>query len=377
LPATEMAALSDGLPRPPDSSTEGEGLHDPPSTPAVEPSSKRLKPLLTISENSSEIFAIRWSPDGRFIASGTSDGSIMVFNAETGKLAFVLQQGNAAALPATALRFRPEHEGFRTKNVLVSTNAVGTVQHWHVTSSKCLHSFDEPENQIYAVDFSPDGRFFVTGGKDASLRLYDESRKELVATLRGGNAFGPTAAAGHSNRIFAARFHPGDPNLIVSGGWDNTIQIWDCRQERSIQSIYGPHICGDGLDVLCDSAGNTQILTASWRPENPLEIWDLRSSKRSVLIDWEQSLLGSQACLLYTAQFSKSKPNPYIAAGGSGANEAKVFEMANGRSPCLVGTVAGLDRGVFTVDWHPFASTVAIGSGDGTIRIMEVVDLDV
>ena len=34
---------------------------------------------------------------------------------------------------------------------------------------------------------------------------------------------------GHSNRIFCVKFDPSENNRIVSGGWDNTVQIYDVR----------------------------------------------------------------------------------------------------------------------------------------------------
>lgn len=37
---------------------------------------------------------------------------------------------------------------------------------------------------------------------------------------------------GHSNRVFSVKFDKDDENLLVSGGWDNTIQIWDLRGRR-------------------------------------------------------------------------------------------------------------------------------------------------
>ena len=39
--------------------------------------------------------------------------------------------------------------------------------------------------------------------------------QELVVELKPGLAKG----AGHSSRIFSVKFHPDDPNVIVSGGW--------------------------------------------------------------------------------------------------------------------------------------------------------------
>ena len=61
--------------------------------------------------------------------------------------------------------------------------------------------------------------------------------------------FGPNSSAGHSNRVFSVKFHPEDPNVLLSGGWDNTIQIWDLRTGFSERSIYGPHLAGDSLDI--------------------------------------------------------------------------------------------------------------------------------
>ena len=42
-----------------------------------------------------------------------------------------------------------------------------------------------------------------------------------------------------------------------------------------MRSIFGPHICGDALDV----AGK-EVLTGSWRPDKQLELWDFESGNK-------------------------------------------------------------------------------------------------
>lgn len=336
-----------------------------------EESEFKLIPRVTISDNTSEVFCVKFSPDGKFLAAGCGDGGIRVFNVSNGTVAYNVQAGSSVALPTTAIRFRPVTATTRTKNVFLAANAAGAVQHWHMTSGKCLHALEDENNQVYAMDYNEEGNLFCTAGKDTKVRVYDEATKSVIVAMHGGLGNNIKTSPGHSNRIFSCKFTK-DDNIIISGGWDNTIQIWDVRQGCAVRSIYGPHICGDSLDIV----GN-EILSGSWRPESQLEVWDFGSGQKIGGIQWSASQfanIGQPSCMLYAAQFSKEGRGRFIAAGGSGANEAKVFDHANGN--VVVGTVTGLTRGVFTIDFSPDTSScqkVAIAGGDSSIRILDIV----
>jgi hypothetical protein len=56
------------------------------------------------------------------------------------------------------------------------------------------------------------------------------------------------------------------------------VLFWDIRSGQSVRSIFGPHLCGDSLDM-CMLGDRTCVLTGSWRPEAPLEIWDFDTGK--------------------------------------------------------------------------------------------------
>jgi len=200
------------------------------------------------------------------------------------------------------------------------------------------------------------------------VRVYDEATKTLVTEMGGGYT---ESTSGHSNRVFSLKFHPEDENLLLSAGWDNTVHVWDVRMETSVRHLFGPHLCGDAMDI----RGNT-VLTGSWRPENPLELWDFRSCKRIETIPWHSSSGGAgaatkDACMLYAAQFSKDAEGSLIAAGGSGANEAKIFDRKKGNA--IVGTVTGMARGVFTLDFRHDNGQIAVAGGDSSIRLIDIV----
>merc|ERR1712048_202058 len=87
----------------------------------------------------------------------------------------------------------------------------------------------------------------------------------------------------------------------------------------------------------------------SWRVDKQLQLWDFRSERLLETVPWRTGVSLSQPCMVYAAQFSKNDGSSMIAAGGSGANEAKLFDRRNGST--AFGTVMGLTRACYSVDF--------------------------
>jgi COMPASS component SWD3 len=111
--------------------------------------------------------------------------------------------------------------------------------------------------------------------------------------MRGGYG---RELTGHSNRIFAIKFAAHDPNLLLSGGWDQSILLWDLRAEKPVRSMFGPSICGDSLDV-----NSKYVLTGSYRMDKQLQLWDLGSGEVVCDYHWPSE----NPVMLYAAKFSK------------------------------------------------------------------------
>jgi hypothetical protein len=203
---------------------------------------------------------------------------------------------------------------------------------------------------------------FSTGGRDKAVRVYDEETLEVVSKLEAG--YGPSAR-GHTNRVFCTKWCDTDPFVLLSGGWDRCVHVWDTRSGRSERVMFGPEICGDALDVR-----NGVVLTGACVPKDPLELWDLGTAKRIRTIDWKLGKVsGSKPCMVYSAAFSKDPAGYLVAAGGSISNEARLFDRSRGDAH--LGTAAGFGGPVFAVAWHD-ASRLAIAGSDGSVRLLAV-----
>jgi COMPASS component SWD3 len=87
----------------------------------------------------------------------------------------------------------------------VTAQANGLIQHWHINSGKVVHTIKEASGtSLNALDYSPDGKYFAVAGQDTHVYLYDEMTKSRITELHAGGGSLP----GHSNRVFALKFHP-------------------------------------------------------------------------------------------------------------------------------------------------------------------------
>ncbi|XP_019337959.2 signaling threshold-regulating transmembrane adapter 1 isoform X1 [Alligator mississippiensis] len=190
------------------------------------------------------------------------------------------------------------------------------------------------------MDFCLDGSVFATAGTDRHIRLYDSCTMQplgpscslglqplslllpqLFHTLEAPDFMTGDVAvtSGHSRRIFALRFHPQENHIFLTGGWDNSVKVWDKRIRKEAQRVInGPHICGPGLDIW----GHC-VLTASWVPRNALQLWDLRMSQLQKNLPFPGGHMQGQ--FLYAAQFCDPDT---VLAGGSGTCGAGVIRIS-------------------------------------------------
>ena len=220
---------------------------------------------------------------------------------------------------------------------------------------------EDKKNHLFCMDFNKSGQYFAVAGKEPKILVYDDCTRKLLTEL---DAVG-SKMAGHTNRIFSVKFDPNSNNLLCSGGWDSNVYFWDIRDKKSISNIFGPYIGGDGLDIFGD-----QLLTASARTKDALQLWDIRKNELLETLDWNDGLSSAkEGSSLFCAQFSKMNGD-YIIAGGSDRNMAKVFDTRNMR---VIAAFDDFEKPCLVVDSSYDGLMFLMGSGEGKVRIKNMI----
>lgn len=175
-------------------------------------------------------------------------------------------------------------------------------------------------NEITCIDVNKSG-ILVSVGKDHNIRLYDlncdaEMFKSYPSSNHVNGKDNTINPDGHSAKLFTVKFDKTNENVFLTAGWDRLVKIWDKRTSNGcVGSIYGPLICGDGIDIK-----KNMILTASWLKRESLKLWDIRNTSKEIkLLPIQSSINGEY---LYSAKFCDNfnDNNLNILACGSGTN---------------------------------------------------------
>lgn len=164
-----------------------------------------------------EVCSLKWSPDGKHLASGANDNKVNIWSVanmtlDAESVSPVQSLGHSSAIKAVSWCPWKSH--------LVATGGGTTDRHlrvWNSTNGNCLYSVDT-KSQISGLDWNEEYQEIVTahGFQNNEINIWKFPTMTKVAELRG-----------HQHRILGLSISP-DRSTVVSLSADETLRFWEC-----------------------------------------------------------------------------------------------------------------------------------------------------
>lgn len=284
--------------------------------------------------------ALAWSPDGRYLVTGSSQPAIVVWDVQEG-----------------AEMYRLERVGGRVQSVAVSPDGqsfvVGlegkvsrdTARVFSLVSGTPRFSLAAHRSRVSVVEFSRDGALVMTSSDDGTAAIWDAATGGQLARIGEEKSQSEVGRRGP-----AVRLVPGTKLLVRPVGQSKALELWDWSRDEQAGSF---EVGAWGWSALAVSEDGSHVAGVNAN-DRDVWIWELPGGREVARLeghtDWAQSV-----------SFSKDG-RLLVSAGKDGT--ARVWDVAGCR--CLR-TFSSHRAHVNAVAFSPDGRFVATGSGDSLV----------
>jgi eukaryotic-like serine/threonine-protein kinase len=308
------------------------------------PTAASTTPLMTFNDHTKTIWAVSWSPDGKYIASASDDGTSHVWSATTHERLFSYRSQIQPAQSddgAYVIAWMPNSSG------IAVGFADGTAQLVDLTSHRQIGSYDsgtggDLHGILYAVSISPNGRHVaIAGFFSDDIQIFDVVTQSRIRSL-----------SGHTDSVWSLSWsHNG--RFIASGSADATARVWDWNSGKSL--------------LIYDKQGDT-VRAVSWSPDDsrivscglsgPVYIW---------ASDTGQTLLtyGNQSDFEILAA-AWSHNGKFIASAGGSDASTHIWHAQNGQLLTTFPTMS-----INSVSWSPDDSRI-VTANNNVVQVWQI-----
>jgi WD40 repeat protein len=197
--------------------------------------------------------ALSFSADGEYLATSVGDNSIRIYRWEDGKSVKTLE-GHQGLIRSMVIS--PD------SRTLYSASFDGTVRSWRFPYGPEIKSITRSEGEFFGLALSPDGDTLVAAGAGRDLQVFQLPEGNRIRQMEGHTATVTILAAAPTTQF------------VASYGRDRTIRVWNYTSGRQIQSI------DYQLDVvtgLCIHPNEHVLISAGYKGQ--IHLWSLSTGK--------------------------------------------------------------------------------------------------
>jgi WD40 repeat protein len=183
--------------------------------------------LWELENGRSSIFATTDSPvdiltvsrDGKYLAVGTRDGKIIIYDVDDAQTSYVLHESEGNSV--LALDFGEENK------LLASGDLEGNVMVWDFMSKSMLNNLRGHRARITQLKFSPDGSILATASNDGSVRMWETANLNTQ----------PIVLTANEGFVFCIAFSPDGEHILTGSTDEDRLVLSPTRNESMVGDI--------------------------------------------------------------------------------------------------------------------------------------------
>ncbi|KKO17953.1 MAG: hypothetical protein BROFUL_03361 [Candidatus Brocadia fulgida] len=330
-------------------------------------------PIYVWKEHKRTVWDIAFTPDGKHLVSCSEDGTLLIMDPSTGKL--LHRKGVSPKVPMIGrIAISPDGK-------YLAFPSGFNIEVLEVPSLKQVRTMKGHENLVPGLAFDPDGKYLASASFDKSVILWD------FATGMKKDTFEV-----HEDKVWSVAFSP-DGKYLASGSVDKSVLLWDIetRKNRKLEghtdavtsvafSPDGKYLAsgsGDEIVRLWDiSTGKTvkvlqhtdNVMSIAFHPDGKMlatgsyhysvGLWDVSTGKSLYKTGHEDVV----NCVAF------SWDGQYLASSADDKS-VRLWEVATGEEVLIL---EGHTDAVESVAFSPDGKYLASGSVDKSVRLWEI-----
>ncbi|MDX2477583.1 MAG: hypothetical protein QNL05_09490, partial [Gammaproteobacteria bacterium] len=263
----------------------------------VLPLSGAAKPLCNKQIHKDGLWAVAFSPDGKWLASGDYMGKVHLWKIGHDEMKHHAELPLENQNPIRSMAFHPKHNLLAIgKWRLAEEGDTGVVEllrlgdEGNLLESRKLEFREGEIGSILDIGFSNDGKSLVAAGSSGPMQLWRIDNNDPLAVETSH------VLLGHAGGTRAIAFNP-KLNYLASGGADGLVRVWDLKDNGSVTlSANLKGIDADVLSLAWNQDGKQLAVTYKHSSAAAKKKSANQSHGVVALWDWDLSRLSEIVC---------------------------------------------------------------------------------
>ncbi|KAL5614491.1 uncharacterized protein BROUX77_000328 [Berkeleyomyces rouxiae] len=277
-----------------------------------------------------EVTAVCFSPDGKLVASGSTDHTVRLWDRSNGNCIRELK-GHEHWVNSVSF--------FPSGSLVASISDDQRFRLWRSNDGTCVRELKEPGHPVASMTFSTDATFTASVSDDYTVWLWRSDDGMSLKKLKGHKASVPSLAFSSNEE------------LLASASYDHTVRLWVTSNGTCVRELIGHK--NSVTSVVFSPNGR---LIASGSVDRTVRLWSTADGT------FVRELKGHEERINAVA-FS---PNGMLIASASDDHTARLWRADDG---ICMQRLDGHDSWVTSVNFSPDGKLVATASNDQTIRL--------